>query len=70
MTRAEAATKQAAAIAERQPLVIKKFTRSLTPKEARRLAELDVYLDELSCVLHPEFYASIERQLKTLKNMT
>lgn len=70
MTREEAAQKQAAAIVERAQLVRKKFLTALTPDEARRLAELDAHLDDLSTILHAEFYAACDRTMKRLKGDT
>lgn len=60
MTPEEAAQKQAAAIVARARLVHKKHLSGLTPDEARRLDELDAHLDDLSTVIYPEFYASLD----------
>lgn len=71
MTREEAAQKQAAAIVERRRLVLRKFQGPpLTPDEAKRLAELDAYLDDLHTIIYPEFHASLDAQLKRLKGDT
>lgn len=70
MTKEEAAQKQARAIVERARLVRKKFLAGLTPDEARRLAELDAHLDDLSPIIYPEFHASLDAQLKRLKGDT
>lgn len=71
MTPEEAAQKQAAAIVERAQLVRKKFLAAgLTPDEARKLAELDAHLDDLSPIIYPEFHASLDAQLKRLKGDT
>lgn len=70
MTREEAAQKQAAAIVERSMLVHKKYRDGLTPDEARRLAELDAHLDDLSTIIYPEFYAACDATMKRLKGDT
>jgi len=70
MTPEEAAAKQARAIVERAQLVRKKFLTALTPDEAKRLAELDAHLDDLSLILHPEFYAACDRTMKRIKGDT
>lgn len=67
MTKEEAAQKQAATIVERRRLVLKKFQGGLTPDEALRLRQLDAHLDDLSTILHPEFYAACDARLKRLK---
>ena len=70
MTPEDAAAKQARDIVERAQLVIKKHKTSLTPDEAKRLAELDAHLDDLSLILHPEFYAACDRTMKRIKGDT
>lgn len=70
MTPEEAAAMQARVIVERAQLVRKKFLTALTPDEAKRLAELDAHLDDLSTIIYPEFHASLDAQLKRLKGDT
>lgn len=64
MTPEEAAQKYATLLTERQRLVVKKFKTGLKPAEAKRLAQLDTYLDDLDAIINPEFHAHLERQLK------
>lgn len=64
MTPEEAAQKYATLLTERQRLVVKRFKSRLTPAEAKRLAELDTYLDDLDAIINPEFHQHLTRQLK------
>lgn len=51
MTREEAAAKHASAIVERRRLATKGAANALTPDEARRLAELDAQIEDLTRLL-------------------
>jgi len=57
MTPEEAAAKYATLLTERQRLNLKKHTKKLTPAEAKRLTQLDAYLDDLDAVINPDFHA-------------